>query len=107
MLSIVSRELASIHDRLVVSRSLEERAILHSRREELRAAPRDALRVSPDEPTLAQAHAQLAHLEDERVRLIEAHVPHANGAAFPPSDLDEIERGIVHLRDHLASIEAD
>lgn len=115
-------ELASIQEQLLAENSLEERAILQSRQEELRAAGRSVR----DDQSLDQARAQLDHLEERRQALVSAHVPHANWPAMaagtgvsrwnlpgsiPRSidafDLDALELEIHQLRGHIISLEAD
>lgn len=120
------RELATIQERLLAEPALEERAVLHSRQEELRASSRELLKATGDEMSLDQARAQLDHLEDRRLSLVSAHVPHANSPAMAagtgmsrwnlhgfssPSldsfDLDALELEIHHLRGHIMSLEAN
>ena len=119
-------ELATIQERLLAEPSLEERAILHARQEELRASSRDFRKSAGDDLSLEQARTQLDHLEAQRLALVSAHVPHANSPAMaagtgvsrwnlpglaPRSidsfDLDALEMEIHQLRGHIMSMEAD
>jgi multidrug efflux pump subunit AcrA (membrane-fusion protein) len=119
-------ELAGIQERLLAEPSLEERATLHDRQEELRAAGRELRKTAGDDPSLDQARAQLNHLEERRLALVSAHVPHANSPAlaagtgmsrwnlhgYSPApldsfDLDALELEIHHLREHIMSLEAN
>lgn len=119
-------ELATIQERLLAEPSLEERAILHARQEELRASSRDFRKSAGDDLSLEQARTQLDHLEAQRLALVSAHVPHANSPAMaagtgvsrwnlpglsPRSidsfDLDTLEMEIHQLRGHIMSMEAD
>ncbi len=118
-------ELASIEDQLLKGPSLEERAILHSRQEELRTAARELRAAVRDDLTLAQAKDQLTHLEERRAVLVAAHVSHAgdsardlgSGTAQGPihkpqarsaeaSQLDELEHEISQLQNHIRTMEA-
>jgi hypothetical protein len=111
-------------DRLIAGPSLGERALLHSRQEELRAVARDLRKTMRNELSIDQALAQLAHLEERRARLVNAHAPRAHSmattvgggtpqlnlhdpfaGALERFELDEVESEIRHLRDHIASLE--
>ena len=119
-------ELATIQERLLAGPSLEERAILHARQEELRASSRDLRKSEGDQLSLEQARAQLDHLEQQRHALVSAHVPHANSPAMAAGtgvsrwnlhgfssrpndafDLDALELEIHQLRGHIVSLEAE
>jgi hypothetical protein len=118
-------ELASIQDRLLKEPPLAERATLHSRQEELRAAAKKLRAAVRDDLTLAQAKDQLRHLEERRAILVAAHVSHADdsatdlgtGTAQGPIHesharsaeafgLDELEHEISQLRNHVRTMEA-
>lgn len=124
-LDTLLHELASIQDQLLTEPPLEERAVLHSRQEELRAAAKELRAAVRDDLTIEQAKAQLAHLEERRTALVEAHVSHAentatdlgSGTAEGPIHelharsaeafgLDELEHEISQLQDHIRTMEA-
>lgn len=117
-------ELGSIQKQLLKEPPLEERAILHSRQEELRAVAKDLRAIVRDDLTLEQAKDQLVHLEERRAVLIEAHVTHGedsatdlgSGTAQGPIHLlhaqsaeafglDELEDEINQLQDHIRTME--
>jgi hypothetical protein len=118
-------ELASIQDRLLQDPSFEERAALHERQEELHAEAGRLGRELHNDGTVAQAKAQLAHLETYRFELAAAHVPHALtpatelGTGMAQRDLDDlysrsidaferdhVENEIRRLRQRIATLEA-
>jgi hypothetical protein len=85
-------ELASIQDQLLKEPPLEERAILHSRQEELRSVAKELRGAVRDDLTLEQARVQLAHLEERRAALIDAMsltaaTPRRISGAEPPRAL--------------------
>ncbi len=118
-------ELATIQERLLKEPPLEERAILHSRQEELRAAAKELRAAVRDDLTLAQAEDQLTHLEERWAILVAAHVSHGgdsatdlgSGTAQGPIHelharsaqafgLDELEHEISQLQNHIRAMEA-